>query len=109
MARLATQLFASAILREVHSRGGTGAVLYKGDPVSGALLLLHAYKGDVIGAYDYVLNASGRYILTPLTAQTLESVDSLCARRRKSDPDLWIVEVDIADGERFIADFGARD
>ena len=110
-ARLATSLFASALLREVHARGGTGAVICKGDPTSGALLLLAAQKGQIIGAYDYILDHSGHYILAAITPQrleTVEAVDALCAQRRKFDPDLWIVELDIPNAERFIADFSVR-
>lgn len=112
MTRLATSLFVNALLREVHARGGAGAVIRKGDPTSGALLLLCAEKGKVTGIYDYVLGASGHYILARAGAQVIESVESveaLCARRERFDPDLWIVELDIANAERFIADFTARD
>jgi hypothetical protein len=112
MARLATSLFASALLREVHARGGTGAVIYKGDPTSGALLLIGAEKGRITGVYDYVLDQSGQYILAsvaPQPIETEEAVDALCAKRRQFDPDLWIVELDIPNAERFIAEFTARD
>jgi hypothetical protein len=112
MVRLATSLFANALLREVHARGGTGAVIRKGDPTSGALLLLCAEKGRITGIYDYVLDPSGHYVLAPVAAQkidTVEAVEALCARRQRFDPDLWIIELDILNAERFIADFTARD
>lgn len=112
MARLTTSLFTNALLREVHARGGNGAVIRKGDPTSGALLLVCAEKGQVTGVYDYVLGASGQYVLTNISSPTqdsVEAVDALCARRQQFDPDLWIVELDIANAERFIADFTARD
>lgn len=112
MARLTTSLFASALLREVHARGGTGAVIRKGDPTSGALLLFCAEKGQIVGVYDYVLDLSGHYVLARVALQkveTAEAVESLCAQRRQFDPDLWIVELDIPNAERFIADFTARD
>ncbi len=112
MARLATSLFANALLRAVHARGGTGAVLRKGDPSSGALLLICAEKGQITGLYDYVLDSSGHYSLASLTPRTVESdeaVQALCIRRQHFDPDLWIVELDIPNAERFIADFTMRD
>lgn len=111
MVRLATSLFASALLREVHARGGSGAVIRKGDPTSGALLLLCAEKGRVTAIYDYVLDLSGHYILATVAAQppeTVEAVEALCVKRQKFDPDLWIVELDIPNAERFIAEFAAR-
>jgi hypothetical protein len=112
MARLATSLFANALLREIHARGGSGAVIRKGDPTSGALLLLCAGKGEITGIYDYVLDSSGHYVLAsvaPQAIETVEAVEAFCARRRQFDPDLWIVELDILNAERFIADFTARD
>jgi hypothetical protein len=112
MARLATSLFANALLREIHARGGSGAVIRKGDPTSGALLLLCAEKGEITGIYDYVLDSSGHYVLAsvvPQAIKTVEAVEAFCARRRQFDPDLWIVELDILNAERFIADFTARD
>jgi hypothetical protein len=112
MARLATNLFANALLREVHARGGSGAVIRKGDPTSGALLLLCAEKGRVVGIYDYVLDQSGHYVLARTAPQKIDSVEAVevfCAKRQQFDPDLWIVELDIPNAERFIADFTARD
>jgi hypothetical protein len=112
MVRLTTSLFTNALLREVHARGGTGAVICKGDPTSGALLLLCTEKGQITGVYDYVLDPSGHYNLARLASakiETAEKVELLCAERRRFDPDLWIVELDIPNGERFIADFTARD
>jgi hypothetical protein len=109
MVRLATSLFVNALLREIHARGGSGAVIRKGDPTSGALLLLCAEKGQITGIYDYVLDSSGHYALASAGAQAIEAVDALCAKRQKFDPDLWIVELDIPNAERLIADFTARD
>lgn len=112
MARLATSLFANALLREVHARGGTGAVLCKGDPDSGALLLVCNEKGQISGVYEYILDPSGHYVLAGLgqkDAVTVETVEALCARRQQFDPDLWIIELDIPNAERFIADFALRD
>ncbi|MEK6636629.1 MAG: DUF1491 family protein [Pseudomonadota bacterium] len=112
MARLTTGLFVSALLREVHARGGTGVVIRKGDQTSGALLLLCAEKGCVTGIYDYVLNLSGHYTLAGVLPEAIENmamVEALCARRAGFDPDLWIIELDIAHAERFIADFASRD
>jgi hypothetical protein len=107
-ARLASAIFVSALLREVHARGGSGVVVTKGDPTAGALLLLCADRGQPTGAYDYVLDQQGGYVWTALGAKHIESAEAiaaLCARRRAIDPDLWIVELDIANGERFIAEF----
>ncbi|HWV11973.1 MAG TPA: DUF1491 family protein, partial [Sphingobium sp.] len=33
-----------------------------------------------------------------------DSLNQYLARRRRSDPDLWVIELDIADAERFAAE-----
>jgi hypothetical protein len=111
-ARLASSVFVSALTREVNVRGGTAAVIAKGDPTAGSLLLLCAEKGQITGIYDYILNHKGHYVWVATTAQPIEKseeIDALCARRVQIDPDLWIVELDIPNAERFIADFAPKD
>jgi hypothetical protein len=112
MARLKTSLFANALLRQVHARGGSGVVIRKGDPTSGALLLICAEKAQITAVYDYVLDPSGHYVLANLPRHLFDSAqafDSFCKGRERFDPDLWIIELDISNAERFIADFIARD
>ena len=111
-ARLASAVFVSALIREVHARGGSAMVLAQGDPTAGALLLLCADKGRITGAYEYVLAPSGDYVWAATGAQDIgnpQSVDALCARRRRIDPDLWIVELDVAYAERLIVELSGRD
>jgi hypothetical protein len=111
-ARLASAVFVSALIREIHARGGSAAVIAKGDPTAGSLLLLCAEKGRITGIYDYILDHTGRYVWAATTAQPIEKseeIDTLCARRLHIDPDLWIVELDIPNAERFIADFAPKD
>ena len=110
-ARLASAVFVSALLREVHARGGSGVVVAKGDPTAGALFLLCADRGQTTGAYDYVLNHEGHYVwanIGPKPIESAETIDAICARRRAIDPDLWIIELDIPNGERFIAEFARQ-
>jgi hypothetical protein len=110
--RLASAVFISALIREVNARGGSAAVIAKGDAIAGAILLLCMEKGQITGVYDYVLGQKGRYVWASAHPQPIENqkeIDALCARRQCFDPDLWIVELDIPNAERFIADFTASD
>lgn len=106
-ARLASEILASALMRLADRCGGFAAVLAKGDPTSGALLLQLLEKGRFFGHFERVLDLSGRYLWARTEAQGTESKDVLeefLLRRRSRDPDLWIVELDVPDGERFIAE-----
>jgi hypothetical protein len=71
------------------------------------MMLLLAEKGRISAIYEKALTISGQYIWRELTVQNIdnkEEVGDILVRRRQVDPDLWIVELDIAHPERFIAD-----
>jgi hypothetical protein len=74
--RLPTHLVVGALLRRVNDAGGMAVVLARGDAQTGGLL-----------------------DSTPSGA-----IDDYWRRRRAGDPDLWVIELDIADGERFAAE-----
>ena len=56
-----------------------------------------------------MLQTDGLYSWQPATqdAGDEEAFRQSLARRRRSDPDLWIVELDIASAERFAAEMNA--
>jgi hypothetical protein len=54
-----------------------------------------------------VPNLQGGYALMrcgPTPEEGLEALNLYIARRRRSDPDLWIIELDIPEAERFAAE-----
>ena len=79
----------------------------KGDADRGSLLLLVSSRGVHVAALERVLTADGSYRWQRVgpsdSAGSLEIADFL-ARRARFDEDLWAVELDIADAERFIAE-----
>lgn len=108
--RLATSVLVSALVRRAESEGGFAAVLAKGDSTAGAILVVLIEKGANPVVYERVLQASGDYAWSSLGTQTSEKskeVPALIARRRRSDPDLWVLELDIPSAERFAAGMNA--
>ena len=106
-ARLTSSVLASALIRRAESLGGFAAVLAKGDPGAGAILILAAEKGRLTGLYERLLGPTGAYEWArtgPQDIENKEEIDSFLARRRARDPDIWLIELDIPDAERFIAD-----
>lgn len=102
--RLATGLYVNALIRRVNQAGGMAMVLAKGDETAGALILVTREKGRYSGILERTLTPDGRYAWTPVSTQVIEEeaeISQFCARRQRSDPDLWIVELDIADAARF--------
>jgi len=79
----------------------------KGDPERGSLLLFVSSRGVHIAAFERVLNVDGSYRWQragPAESASSAEIADFLARRARFDDDLWAVELDIADAERFIAE-----
>ena len=104
--RLASSVLVSALLRRAQQEGGNGAVLAKGDPTAGAVAVILAEKGRKACFLERLLQPDGRYAWreSGQQAENEDELRNLLERRRKYDPDLWILELDIACAERFAAE-----
>ena len=100
-ARLATGLWVGALLRRVQAEGGFGAVLAKGDAVAGSVIFVLRDGGE--RALARALGPDGTTIWE-VAAEGAGTVAAYLDKQRRYDPDLWIVELDIADAERFVAE-----
>jgi len=103
--RLTSQVLVSSLIRRAEAAGGFGAVLARGDATAGAILLILAERGRRTGLLERLLQPDGRYAWQqsgPAAADEAES-EAWLARRRRTDPDLWLVELDVADGDAFAA------
>jgi hypothetical protein len=81
-------------------------VLAKGDETAGAILIVTMEKGAFTGLSERILDMSGRYTwanVGPQTTEKQEEIDEYLARRRRGDPDLWLIELDIAGAAQFAA------
>ena len=101
--RLPSNLEVAAIIRRVEGEGGFATVLRKGDPDRGALVLSLQERGEFRGILERELGPNFTYEWI-FKDPGSESVDDLVARKSRFDPDLWLIELDIADPERFIAE-----
>ena len=113
-ARLPAHVEVSALRRAAESAGGFAALLAKGERDAGVILILTLEKGAGARLWERMptLDGARRFVVTRLEptgegAVTPESMADYLRRRTARDPDLWVVEVDIADAERFIADLDA--
>ncbi|HMG46984.1 MAG TPA: DUF1491 family protein [Allosphingosinicella sp.] len=106
MARLASSVLVGALLRRAQDEGGFGAVIAKGDPTAGAIAVILAEKGRKACFLERLLQPNGGYAWQSARQEieNEEEFKSFLDRRRKSDPDLWILELDIASAERFAAE-----
>ena len=70
-------------------------VIAKGDPTAGSLILLLTERGKATGLLERTLTIGG-YAWSDSGPADPEERSSYLERRRKNDPDLWIVELDHA-------------
>ncbi|NBR31280.1 MAG: DUF1491 family protein [Sphingomonadaceae bacterium] len=109
--RLATSLYVNALVRCVNQAGGMAMVLAKGDETAGALVLITLENGVNTGVWERSWTADGAYRWAQIHTQVIENeqeISTYCARRRASDPDLWIVELDIADAAQFAVELDGK-
>jgi len=105
--RLPAHVEVSGLLRRAQAAGGFGAVLRKGDPDRGSILLLISSRGRHFACLERVLSLDLGYIWErtgPAESPGSRAIADFLAKRTRFDEDLWAVELDIADPERFIAE-----
>lgn len=106
-ARLTSGLLVSALIRRVQSAGGFAAVLHRGDETAGAILIECVDRGERQMLIERATGMDGQeeWRLVAAAQEGDESAHAeRLAKRRRSDPDLWLIELDIAQAERFAAE-----
>lgn len=104
-ARLPSALLVAAMIRRTQDAGGFAAVLARGDEGGGAILAMAVDRGRT-RLLERGLGPEGRAVLLDVTPADADArgVDDYWRRRRSRDPDLWVVELDGAEAERFVAE-----
>jgi hypothetical protein len=105
---LSAAVEASAIIRRVEAEGGFAAVLRHGDSERGSILLVIGSRGEHVTCLQRQLElSSGNYYWNPAGPERRSSstaVQEFLAAQARFDPDMWQIELDIAQPERFIAE-----
>lgn len=110
MTRLTSRFLVDLLLRRTEAAGGFAAVLAKGDEMSGVILVQCSDRGAPGPLLERRFSANGNYIweaVGPGDPKDGESRANYQNRRRSADPDLWIVELDIADAPQLVAEWAA--
>lgn len=80
-------------------------MLHKGEREAGTILVVLAKNGANARVFERMPQLDGTRKWTLAREQSADNpyeFSEYLDRRSTQDPDLWIVELDIADGERFI-------
>lgn len=100
-----------ALIRRVNAAGGFATVLVHGDDTAGALIpVLLGRDGSQVALARTM--GPGGYAWTEAAREAPGETGIIAdylVRQRKYDPDLWAVELDIADAERFVAESTGSD
>ena len=95
----------AGLIRAVEAAGGFATVLNKGEREAGTILVLTIDRGANACVYERMPSPDGGRKWLRSFQQDNENKNKLqeyLNRRRTQDSDLWIIELDIANGERFI-------
>lgn len=104
--RLPAHLEISSLIRLAETNGGSAMVLAKGEPDAGTILIVTMYRGEGARLFERMPQLDGTRCFVQTNYQDIEKpheFSEYLARRQKQDPDIWILEVDIDNPERFIA------
>ena len=104
-ARLPARLEVASLIRLAQTGGGFAAVLKSGEEQAGTILLVLTENGTNPRVYERMPQLDGSRTWHCSKRHDIENQSNITdylERRGSQDDDLWIVELDIANGERLI-------
>lgn len=103
--RLPAHLEVAGLIRRVQAEGGFATVLNKGERDAGTIMLVLVEKGANPRIFERMPQLDGTRSWCRSRQQETDDSPAMSAfieRRISQDPDLWVVELDVAEAERFI-------
>ena len=104
MSRLQSRILVQALIRRVQQEAGFATVIYRGDDVAGTIMVQLAQdENGETPLFERIPDIDGGYRLEPVSTQywgDFVKIIQYIDRRRDSDPDLWLVELDVANAQQ---------
>ena len=103
---LPTDLWVQALIRRAQMQGAFATVLRKGDARAGAVLVKAVNRrAGTTRLYAEALRGDGERIwMEPVGSEAEADLDAYADRAGRRDPDLWVVEVEDAEGRHFLTE-----
>lgn len=107
--RLAASVRIEALKRLTAAAGGFATIITRGDPVSGSILIARNVRGQDEAMFESFTGLDEKpdwqavWTDDSATVAAKGSMAEYIGRRRARDPDLWIIELDIASRAQFDA------
>ena len=95
-----------ALIRRAELAGAFATIERKGDARGGAVLVKTLdRRGGRAQLYAQALRADGEQVwMRPVGSSDEADIDAFIERAARIDPDIWVVEVEDADGRRFLTE-----
>ncbi|SNS90942.1 DUF1491 family protein [Sphingopyxis indica] len=108
MARLTSRFLVDLLIRRTEAAGGFATVIAAGDDQAGTILVQCRDRASMGQLLERRFAPGGRYVweaVDPENDSDSEARAAYVERRRRTDPDLWIIEVDIANAPQLVAEW----
>ena len=105
-ARLPAHMVVSGLIRGAEAAGGFATVISKGEKDSGILLILTMERGEDLRLWERMPRLDGSRPFLVSKTQDIDNkkeFDDYLRRRIAQDPDSWLIELDVPNPERLIA------
>ncbi len=103
--RLPAHLEIAGLIRIVDAAGGFATVIEKGERDAGTILIICCENGTNSRLYERMPQLDGTRKWTLIRSENPENKQEFseyCARRKRQDDDLWILELDVPNCEQLI-------
>lgn len=103
---LSTDIWVGALIRRAEQGGAFAAVARKGDPRAGAVLVkaINRRAGSA-RLYSEATRGDGERVwMEPSRSESEVDLDAYIERAVRIDPDLWVVEIEDAEGRHFLVE-----
>ncbi len=103
--RLPAHLEVAALLRQTQADGGFASVLTKGEREAGTILVVLRERGANARVFERMPGLDGGrkwHRSKHQLSDSSQEIDEYLDRRATQDHDLWIIELDVVNGERLI-------
>jgi hypothetical protein len=103
---LPTDVWAGALIRRAEQAGAFAMVIRKGDARAGTVLVKVIDRRDRSARiYAEAFRGDGERVwMEPVKADDEAGLDAYVERQVGRDPDLWLVEIDDAEGRHFLTE-----
>ncbi len=103
---LSSDIWVGALIRRAELGGAFAAVARKGDPRAGAVLVKAVNRrSGTATLYSEATRGDGERVwMQPVKSDSEPDLDAYIARAVRIDPDLWVVEIEDAEGRHFLVE-----